>query len=167
MIALRVSREVLEAAALSVGVKADIDSYSATRHRVKLYPIVSPENWQVDATRTRLLRTRVVPTGGTRGDAAPSYKWANYRRWRDSRGDSKYQRESVGYGTAGRRVHAVCWHGFRDYFRKVYASTPDARFRTSIDTWRGAADFEARFQESGYRNIGPPIAPVQMVDACR
>ena len=176
MIASRVSRDVLEQAAKAVGVRADITSLSAMRHRVKLYPVVRHDNWRV-TSRQRLCpvcgeKTRVIDRGtngyiGACGDAAPAYKWASWRRWSDRRGDNKYQRKSVGYGTAGRRVNAVCWHGFRDYFRAVYVTTPEAWFRTSVATWRGAEDFEARFRESGYRNIGPPIAPVMMASACR
>ena len=147
MIASRVTREVLENAAAIVGVRADITSLSAMRHRVKLYPVVRDE---------QIRPPRFV------GIESP-----RMRRWTDARGDSKYQRESVGYGTAGRRMHAVCWHGFRDYFRAVYVVRPEAWFRTSVATWRGAVDFEARFRESGYRNIGPPIAPVIMASACR
>ena len=147
MIASRVSRDVLEQAAQAVGVRADIASHSATRHRVKLYPVVRDE---------QMRPPRFVGIENPR-----------MRRWTGARGDSKYQRESVGYGTAGRRVHAVCWHGFRDYFREVYMTTPEAWFRTSVAMWRGAADFEARFRVSGYRNIGPPVAPVMMASACR
>jgi hypothetical protein len=64
-------------------------------------------------------------------------------------------------------VSAVCWHGFRDFFRAVFAQVPEAVFQTAVDTWRGSEDFEARFPASGHRNIGPQIAPVMMADACR
>lgn len=179
MIASRVPRDVLEYAADAIGVRADIRSYSATRHRVKLFPIVRPENWRVTPYRLRhcpvcgqkVRAAKLPPDGariiGTCGDTAPVERWANYRRWPDERGDTRYQRESVSYSNAGRRVHAVCWHGFRDYFRAVYRYEPRAWFRTSVDTWRGAEDFEARFRESGYHNIGPRIAPVELASACR
>jgi hypothetical protein len=44
---------------------------------------------------------------------------------------------------------------------------PDAVFRTAVATWRGREDFEKRFAGTGNLNIGPPIAPVRMADACR
>lgn len=140
MYASKVTRETLEHAAYNVGVRADIDTLNSagTRHRVKLYPDVPARCY--------------TPRG---------------RRRKGENGDAPYQRESVGWGTAGRRVHAVCWHGFRDYFRAVFEKEPDAIFRTSLDTWRGSADFEARFPASGHKNIGPPIAPIPMADACR
>jgi hypothetical protein len=148
MIASKVTREVLEVAAATVGVSVDITTLNqrGTRHRVKVNSAPTAANY----------RTATARDGIT------------YRvRYQDERGDAPYQRESVGYGSAGRRVHAVCWHGWRDYFRAVYQTTPDATFRTVVDTWRGSQDFEARFAASGRKNIGPPIAPVAMADACR
>jgi len=144
IIASKVTREALEHAAHEVGVVAEIEGQGGGTHgaprrfRVKLFPLVE------DAQRT--------PAG---------------HRRKGDRGDTKYQRESVGYGSAGRRVNAVCWHGFRDYFRAVFAQESTAVFRTALDTWRGSEDFEKRFPESGSKQIGPPIAPVLIVDACR
>ncbi len=137
MIASNVSRESLEYAARVVGVHADISSVGR-RFRVKLRPLVTPD----------MLRS-------------------SGRRYPDERGDARYQREAVGYGSAGRRVHAVCWHGFRDFFRAVFDQESDAVFRTALDTWRGAEDFEKRFAATGYKNIGPRIAPVSIASACR
>jgi len=180
MLASNVTHDVLEYAAHAVGVRAEIaeQSGSGLRHRVKLYPIVPPDAWQIDKSRSRRCpvcgdRVRCAKLAkdgrriGTCGDAAPAARWANHRRWKDERGDAHYQRESAGYGNAGRRVHAVCWHGFRDYFRAVFSKAPDAVFRTAYDTWRGSDDFEARYRESGHRNIGSPIAPVSAAEACR
>jgi len=148
MIASKVSREVLESAASKVGVVAEVRSLNAkgTRHNVKLYPLVSD-----DCYRTATAKD---------GTEYPV-------RRKDKQGDAKYQRESVGYSSAGRRIHAVCWHGFRDYFRAVYEQDSAVTFRTAVDTWKNAEDFELRFAASGHRNIGPAIAPVMMADACR
>ena len=140
MIASHVSRDVLKRAAQVVGVRADITTLSSSgqRHRVKLYPVV------------------------------PSSAFTSKgRRKSGEKGDAPYQRESVGYGSAGRRVSAVCWHGFRDYFREVFSQTQGAHFYTSVSTWRGSEDFEARYRQSGYKNIGPPVRPVAMASACR
>lgn len=82
-------------------------------------------------------------------------------------GDHKYQRISASYFSRSRKVHAVCWHGFRDFFREVFKHDPQTVFRTGLDTWKGSADFEARYRESGHRNVGPPISPIAMVDTCR
>jgi len=138
MVASKIGAEVLERAARDVGVRVEINSLSATRHRVKVLPDVPSR----------------------------CYTPAGHRRKGDA-GDAPYQRESVGYGSAGRRVHAVCWHGFRDFFRAAFEHTPDAIFRTALDTWRGAQDFEARYAFSGTKNIGAPSAPTHFAEACR
>jgi hypothetical protein len=140
MLASKITAETLRAAADQVGVKVDITTLSGSglRHRVKVLPIVPPE----------------------------CYTPAGHRRKGD-KGNAPYQRESVGYFTGGRRVHAVCWHGFRDFFRAAFAIEPNAIFRTALDTWNGSADFEARYRKSGYKTKGPPIAPASEVDACR
>lgn len=76
---------------------------------------------------------------------------------------NRYQRINA---ITGRKVNAVCWHGFRDFFRAVYRIEPNARFVTAVDTWSGSADFEARFRASGYRNVGTLTYPVQAIDNC-
>lgn len=78
----------------------------------------------------------------------------------------KYRRTSASYFRQGYRVNAVCWHGFRDFFREVFKTVPDAKFRTSVDHWKGSEDFESRYRDSAFKNIGPPIAPVYIKDAC-
>jgi hypothetical protein len=141
MLASKVTREALESAAAECGVRVEISTLSGSglRHRVKVLPKVPAEAY--------------TPSG---------------RRKRGTRGDAPYQRTSAAVMfREGARVHAVCWHGFRDFFRAVYRREPGAIFRTALDTWRGAEDFEARFRASGHRNIGAPIAPVCAAEACR
>lgn len=76
-----------------------------------------------------------------------------------------YQRRSAGY-QAGRKVNAVCWHGFRDFFRACFEMTPDAKFTTALDTWKGSEDFEARYRNSGWKNIGSQMFPTCAAEAC-
>ena len=87
----------------------------------------------------------------------------NPGEWKDEDGDRKYQRES----NSGRRIAAVCWHGFRDYFRAVFEIVPTAKFTTVLDTWDGSEDFEDRFVASGYKNWGSMYAPMYACEACR
>lgn len=141
MYAKGISKQQLLDAAAQIGIRADVDTLNdaGTRHKVKLYPIVTPD--------------MLTPRG--------------YRKVRNGeKATTKYQRVGVGYMTAGRLVHSVCWHGFRDYFRACFERAPEAVFRTAIDTWKGSADFEARFRASGHRRVGPRIAPVRMASAC-
>jgi hypothetical protein len=145
MLASKVSRMTLEWAAEIIGVTAEITTLNTrgTRHRVKLLP----------STHGNLYRPRTAS------------RPARSRRWPDERGDTKYQRQSP--SNDERRVHAVCWHGFRDYFRAVFIIEPDASFRTALATWKGSADFEARFRDSGHHNIGSQAFPVTAAEACR
>jgi len=141
MIASGILREALESAAAECGVRVDINTLSGSgkRHRVKVYPLVSADAYTA---------------GG--------------RRKRGERGDAKYQRTSaLVMFHENRRVHAVCWHGFRDFFRACFRLAPDATFKTALDHWRGSADFEARYRASEHRNIGSPVAPVCAAEACR
>lgn len=82
-------------------------------------------------------------------------------------GNCRHQRESAGYGSQGRKVHAVCWHGHADFMTLVFERDDTARIETGIATYAGRADFLANYTETAYRNIGAPIAPVAMASACR
>jgi hypothetical protein len=165
MIASKVTRETLESAAAEIGVTLDVTTLNAkgTRHRVKVNPgSLPPEAY--------------YRCGSCKGTGKDVYTSAcaqcrgtgrSWRKRKGEAGDNRYQRTSASYMRDDRRVFAVCWHGFRDFFRAVYRVTPDAIFRTAMDTWRGSADFEARFPESGHKNIGAPIAPIAAAEACR
>jgi hypothetical protein len=134
-----ISREVLESAAAEIGVRAEIDCLNAggTRFRVKLFPIVPAEALT-----------------------------ASGRRKRGEKGNAPYQRISTSAFSPGRRVHAVCWHGFRDFFRACFRSAPNAVFYTALDTWRGSEDFESRYAASGHKNAGSKFSPVMWAEAC-
>jgi len=65
-----------------------------------------------------------------------------------------------------KRVYAVCWHGFRDFFRAVYAKEPKAIFRTAMATYNGRDDFRRNFEATGDRNIGSMMIPLSARDGC-
>lgn len=65
-----------------------------------------------------------------------------------------------------RTVSAVCWHGHRDFMRRVYIFAPDTIFVTGIARWEDAAHFELNFEASGDRNIGSQVEPCAYRDAC-
>lgn len=89
------------------------------------------------------------------------------RTTRDADGNCRHQRESAGYGSQGRKVHAVCWHGHADFMTLVFQRDPSARIETGIATYAGRDDFLANYLETAWRNIGAMIAPVAMASACR
>ncbi len=74
----------------------------------------------------------------------------------------RYRRTSP----SGQRVNAVCWHGFRDFFRALYRRTPEAIAKTALATYDGTEGFEETFPETGNRNIGSRFHPLCMADAC-
>lgn len=138
MQASKVTRDVLESAAREIGVTLEMRALNTagTRFQVKVNPGARDGE-------------RFESVSGRKGSPM-----------------SKYQRTSASTFSRGRRVHAVCWHGFRDFFRAVYRVAPDATFRTAFDTWKGSEDFESRFRFSGHRNIGSQVAPMMAADAC-
>lgn len=86
---------------------------------------------------------------------------------KDEDGNYRWQRVSASQFANERRVHAVCWHGFRDYFRACFDRAPDAEFRTALDYWNGSDDFEERYRASGHQNVGSQFAPTYAAECCR
>ena len=147
MRASKVQRSTLQFAAQEIGVHAEINGIGR-QFRVKLLPQTRPEMHRPMCKRCR-------DFGRTS---------CHCRRWADDRGDAKYQREGI---FRQQRIHAVCWHGFRDFFRAVYRIEPAATFRTAMATWKGSEHFGANFAETGYRNIGSQMCPMSAAEACR
>lgn len=83
-----------------------------------------------------------------------------------------YQRTSASYFNEGRRVFAVCWHGYRDFMREVFKRYPEARITSGIGgrtiEYRGAEGFAENYIDSAFISIGAPIngGYPRMVDAC-
>jgi len=85
--------------------------------------------------------------------------------------DRNYPRVSAGFGTQGRNVFAVCWHGHRDFFRHLFEDYPEATVNTGLATMAGigmytSENFENVFPDTNI-NIGPPIFPVYAAEACK
>ncbi len=78
----------------------------------------------------------------------------------------RYRRRSAGYTSRGRKVHAVCWHGHRDFFRAVFELAPAAKARTAFARYDGAEDFESSFRATADHQIGPEVAPITIAEAC-
>lgn len=133
-----ITREDIEAAAAEIGVRVEIDTLNAAGDRHKVKLFPLVP---VEA---------YTPSG---------------RRRRGENGDAPYQR--VGVMNDGRRVNAVCWHGFRDFFRACYRRAPDAVFRTAVATWKGSQDFEERYRATGYANVGSMMFPIAHANVCR
>lgn len=54
-------------------------------------------------------------------------------------------------GFKGQRIHAACWHAFRDVFIELFEACPDARVVTAMADYRGKESFEESFAATGDR----------------
>jgi hypothetical protein len=61
---------------------------------------------------------------------------------------------------------AVCWHGHRDFMRRLFDLAPDAVIISSFIRYDGAADFERKHLSTYDRNVGSQIDPVCYGDLC-
>ncbi len=140
MYARKVTKETLTAAAAAVGVDLDMDpkNQAGTSWRVKVNLRVPPEAY--------------TPSGR--------------RKTGKNEVKVRYQRLSASSFSPNRRVNAVCWHGFRDFFRAVYAIEPEAIFRTAIAKYEGSDAFECTFPLTAHKNIGSRFRPVAADEAC-
>lgn len=87
------------------------------------------------------------------------------KRKRDEWGNLPYQRRSASVYNE-RRVHAVCWHGHRDFMRELFARDPEARIKTSWADYRGRESFEDTFPATAYRNVGSMAFPKYASEVC-
>ena len=81
-------------------------------------------------------------------------------------GDHKYQRTSASGFHPDRRVHAVCWHGHRDFMLAVFERNPAARIKTMWSDYKGRDDFLENYEMTGYKQVGAAFAPMQAREVC-
>ena len=65
-----------------------------------------------------------------------------------------------------RKVNAICWHGFRDFFIELYKYNDSLRIVTANTTYTSVFDFYKNYNQTGYKNIGSMIQPLQYNKAC-
>ena len=82
--------------------------------------------------------------------------------------NKNYQR--IGYYNnkdgSKRKVNAICWHGFRDFISEIYKFHPHVRVVSSTATYLNKQDFEYKYPNTAYKNIGSQIQPMSYADAC-
>ena len=66
----------------------------------------------------------------------------------------------------GRRIAAACWHAHRDVMSAIFSQYPDARLKSALADYRGAADFLDTFEATGETNIGSIAQPMRVDVAC-
>ena len=65
-----------------------------------------------------------------------------------------------------RKVNAICWLGFRDFFIELYKYNENLRVITAQATYNDKQDFEYKYPNTAYNNIGSMIQPLNYEDAC-
>jgi hypothetical protein len=65
----------------------------------------------------------------------------------------------------GRRISAACWHAHRDVLGAIFRVAPDGRVKSAFADYRGALDFEDKFDQTGLNYIDG-YGTVRYRDAC-
>ena len=65
-----------------------------------------------------------------------------------------------------RKVNAICWHGFRDFFIELYKYNDSLRIVTANTTYTSVFDFYKNYNQTGYKNIGSALEPLEYNKAC-
>ena len=65
-----------------------------------------------------------------------------------------------------RKVNAICWHGFRDFFIELYQHNSNLRVVTANATYQNSFDFYKNYNQTGYKNIGSMVEPLEYNKAC-
>jgi hypothetical protein len=110
-----------------------------------------------------------VAVGVTTSDILPSGPNALRFRLLPAAGVAQYRRRAP---QTGRRVHAICWHGHRDFFRALFKLAPAARVQTARtrefapgSRYYTAENFERLYLETD-GNIGSAYQPTRYSSAC-
>lgn len=193
MIISKCPKEHIQAAAAKVGVRisyCDALSRTGLRHKVKLAPSLE-KPYKVEAgERLRhsaplSLRMQYRAAYNELGIGTPEefvtlspedigevlwlqarkLKWLILGRFYPKfKYIARYQRKGI--CNRERACAAVCWHGFRDFFRELYRLSPNAYIKTGLALYRNSESFEKVFPGTAFRNIGSTYSPLQISDAC-
>lgn len=55
---------------------------------------------------------------------------------------------------SGRRINAICWHGHKAFFDRLFALLPTARVKSQYADYKGLEDYRAQYLNSDTR-LGP------------
>lgn len=64
------------------------------------------------------------------------------------------------------RIHAACWHAYRDVLTELFDRYPNAIARTAMAKYEGKDGFERNYPNTGDTNIGSMMYPMCAADAC-
>lgn len=137
--------------------QAIVEKVSAEQYQGNL--IVHPDSRDLHGKRAPRIQGRVtVKSIGYREGLPVSETLPGVRR-----SSSNFSVNAEGYA---RRVHAACWHAYRDVLTELFERYPDARVSTAFAKYNGKAGFLAEYPDTAYRNIGSMVYPVYASDAC-
>ena len=105
---------------------------------------------------------------GGDGELSPSGKGFRFTIRTQGR-PPKYGRRGFIRNKAGDRCRipgAVCWHGHRDFMRRLFQLAPDAILISAMARYDGAGDFESRHGFTAYKQVGSQMDPVQFSELC-
>ena len=69
-------------------------------------------------------------------------------------------------GFSGRRTVAVCFHGHRAFYERVFSLNPDALIVTSRRRWTSLEDLNEHASEVGAQNVGSQFNPQAYAEQC-
>lgn len=69
-------------------------------------------------------------------------------------------------GHTGRKICACCWHGYRDFLKELFEINPNIKVISCHANYDGKDGFYQNFPDTGYKNIGSMMQPLNMMDAC-
>lgn len=94
------------------------------------------------------------------GNLYASVTWARDRRVRFTIETRDAYRHGSRRAASGRHMRKASWEAHRDVMRAILTLDPQAVIRTGFATYRGLDDFEAKYRETGDRNVGSRMEPV-------
>jgi len=148
-----VTAEQVEQAAKQVGVRV----YGYCEHNDKRRPYVNFNLKTGEPTEYRV---------GWRGNL----EWKEKYQRLTQRTKVSTAKETYGVEYNSPLPGRVCWHGFRDFLRALFALAPNAEVRTLMARYQGVAHFERTYratqQEGGsYMGMNPMI-PYEQACTC-
>lgn len=85
---------------------------------------------------------------GVKVKAVPAGPSVNFRLSPDG---EKYRLKNR---STGRRMNAVCWHGHRDFLRRLFEANPDAVVGSTLAMYKGGEDFRRKYPETEQPGMG-------------
>ena len=67
---------------------------------------------------------------------------------------------------SGRNWISACWHCHRDIYKAIFKINPDTRIKTALADYHGLVDFNWKYENTAYINVGSQNNPMDIKSAC-